>query len=74
MFHRVTHSKSSGGKKNWGIKPNPIKGDNKNMRIIKKEERDKKARFSLFEIDLKDGIDVSYPEIQLMKNKKKNKE
>ena len=73
VFHRVTHSKTSGGKKNWSIKPNPIKGEDKAMRIVKKEERDDKARFSLFEIDLKDGVDVSYPEIQLMKSKKKNK-
>ena len=73
VFHRVTHSKTSGGKKNWSIKPNPIKGEDKVMRIVKKEERDNKARFSLFEIDLKDGVDVSYPEIQLMKSKKKNK-
>ena len=74
VFHRVTHSKTSGGKKNWTIKPNPIKGDRSDMHIVKKEERDKKARFSLFEIELKDGIDVSYPEIQLMKDKKKNKD
>ena len=49
------------------------------MRIVKKEERDKKARFSLFEIELKDGIDVSYPEIKLMSEllsdeEEKNKE
>ena len=43
------------------------------MRIVRKEERDKRARFSLFEIDLKDGVDVSYPDIQLMKSKNKNK-
>ena len=43
------------------------------MHIVKKEERDQKARFSMFEIELKDGIDVSYPKIQIMKNKKKNK-
>ena len=73
VFHRVTHSKTSGGRKNWEIKPNPLKGDKKPMHIVKKEERDQKARFSMFEIELKDGIDVSYPEIQIMKNKKKNK-
>ena len=44
------------------------------MHILKKEERDQKARFSMFEIELKDGVDVSYPEIQLVKNKKKNKD
>ena len=76
VFHRVTHSKTSGGKKNWTINKNPIKGDNKPMNIVKKEERDKKARFSLFEIELKDAVDVSYPDIKLtseLLKKKKNK-
>ena len=76
VFHRVTHSKTSGGKKNWEKIPNPIKNDNMPMNIVKKEERDKKARFSLFEIELKNGIDVSYPEIKLtseLLRKKKNK-
>lgn len=76
VFHRVTHSKTSGGKKNWEKKPNPIKGDNRPMNIVKKEERDKKSRFSLFEIELKDGADVSYPDIELVSEllkKKKNK-
>ena len=76
VFHRVTHSKTSGGRKNWKIKNNPIKGDNKPMHIVKKEERDEKARFSLFEIELKNGVDVSYPNIKLTSDylrKKKNK-
>ena len=81
VFHRITHSTTSGGKKNWKINPNPIKGDKKPMNIVKKEERDKKARFSLFEIELKNGIDVSFPNIKLTKDlpkkdkmqKKKNK-
>lgn len=69
VFHRVTHSKTSGGKKNWEKKYNPIKGDNRPMRIVKKQEKDSKARFSCFEIDLKDGSDISYPEIKVIKNK-----
>ena len=76
VFHRVTHSKTSGGRKNWRIKKNPIKGDNKSMNIVKKEERDKKSRFSMFEIELKNGVDVSYPDIKLTREllkKKKNK-
>lgn len=76
VFHRVTHSKTSGGKKNWKKEPNPLKGDNQPMNIVKKEERDKKQRFSLFEIELKNGIDVSYPEIRLTSEilkEKKNK-
>ena len=28
------------------------------------ERRDLKGRFSLFEIELKDGVDVSYPDIK----------
>ena len=57
--------------------PNPIKGDNRPMNIVKKEERDKRTRFSLFEIELKNGIDVSHPEIKLtseLLKKKKNKD
>ena len=64
VFHRVTHSKTSGGRKNWKIKPNPIKGHNEPLYIVKQEKRDLKGRFSLFEIELKDGIDVSYPDIK----------
>lgn len=67
VFHRVTHSKTSGGKKNWNIQSNPIKGDYKPMRIVKRQEVDKKARFSCYEIDLKDGVDVSYPHIKVVK-------
>lgn len=66
LFHRVTHSKTSGGKKNWKMKRNPIKGDNRPINIVKRKEKDKKTRFSLFEIDLKDGIDISYPEIKVI--------
>lgn len=66
LFHRVTHSKNSGGKKNWKMKRNPIKGDNRPINIVKRQEKDKKSRFSLFEIDLKDGIDISYPEIKVI--------
>ena len=64
VFHRVTHSKTSGGKKNWKIKPNPIKEHNETLYIVKQEKRDLKGRFSLFEIELKDGVDVSYPDIK----------
>lgn len=77
VFHRVTHSKTSGGKKNWKKKRNPIKGDSKPLNIVKKEERDRKGRFSLFEIELKNGVDISYPDIKLTRKfsmKKKNKD
>ena len=64
VFHRVTHSKTSGGRKNWKIENNPIKGHKEPMYIVKQEKRDIKGRFSLFEIELKNGIDVSYPNIK----------
>ena len=64
VFHRVTHSATSGGKKNWK-KENPLKsGGNRPMYIVKKEERDKKSRFSPFRLDVKEGADISYPEIK----------
>lgn len=64
VFHRVTHSKTSGGRKNWKIENNPIKGHKEPMYIVKQEKRDMKGRFSLFEIELKNGVDVSYPSIK----------
>ena len=64
VFHRVTHSKTSGGKKTWN-KPNPIDdNDRRPIHIVKRQENDDKARFSLFEIELKPGVDISYPEIK----------
>ena len=64
VFHRVTHSKTSGSKKNWKINNNPILNHKDPMYIVKQEQKDKKSRFSVFEIELKNGIDVSYPEIK----------
>ena len=64
IFHRVTHSKTSGGKKNWK-KKNPLKtGGDKPTYIVKKEEKDKKTNFSPFKLELKPHVDVSYPEIK----------
>ena len=64
IFHRVTHSKTSGNKTNWKIQNNPIKGHFEPMYIVKQEQKDAKSRFSVFEIDLKNGVDVSFPEIK----------
>ena len=65
VFHRVTHSKTSGGKKNWEKKPSPLKGsDNRPMYIVKKEQRDDKKKFSSFELELKYNINVGYPDIK----------
>lgn len=64
VFHRVTHSKTSGGKKNWE-KENPLVGDDsETMYIVKQEQKDEKKRFSLFPLETKRGVDVSYPDIK----------
>ncbi len=64
LFHRVTHSETSGGKRNWK-KKNPLtKGGNKFTYIVKREERDNKKRFSIFELETKPGVDITYPEIK----------
>ena len=34
------------------------------MYIVKQEQKDIKSRFSVFEIELKNDIDVSFPEIK----------
>ena len=63
-FHRTTHSKTSGGRDNWP-KENPINdGDERTMYIVKKEQHDRKGRFSLFCCEIKNGMDISYPEIK----------
>ena len=65
IFHRVTHSKTSGGKKNWQIQPNPINNsDDRPMFIVKKEQHDKKTKFSIFQLELKKGANIDYPEIK----------
>lgn len=64
FFHRTTHSKTSGGRNNWA-KENPLNdGDERKMYIVKKEQHDKKGRFSLFECEIKRGVNISYPEIK----------
>ena len=64
VFHRVTHSKTSGGKKNWE-KENPlVAGGNRAMYIVKHEEKDLKSKFSKFPLAVKDYVDITYPEIK----------
>ena len=43
VFHRVTHSKTSGGKINWEKKNNPIFGDDRPMMIVKKKKKTTKV-------------------------------
>ena len=77
IFHKVTHSKTSGGRKNWRITPNPLINSDKPMHIVKKEEKDDKSRFSLFELETKEWVDFTYPQIkrasEIKKPKKQNK-
>ena len=58
VFHRITHSKTSGGRNNIKIDNPLIKGGEQATYIVKRAEKDKKGRFSLFELELKPGIDV----------------
>ena len=58
VFHRTTHSKKSGKRNNWE-KENPINdGDKRKMYIVKKEQKDNKGRFSLFELEIKPDVDI----------------
>ena len=51
IFHRVTESKKSGGRKNWKIKGlNPIEGYTCDCYIVKREEKKPKSRFSKFKL------------------------
>lgn len=64
VFHRVTHSKTSGGRKNWKKKNSLIKGGEGPMYIVKQELRDKKNRFSPYQLSVKPNADISYPDIK----------
>lgn len=58
VFHRITHSKTSGGRNNLKIDNPLLKGGDSITYIVKRKERDKKGRFSLFELELKPNVDV----------------
>ena len=58
VFHRLTHSKTSGHRNNIKIDNPLVKGGDKATYIVKREEKDNKGRFSLFELEVKPGIDV----------------
>ena len=64
VFHKVTHSKTSGGKKNWKKKNPLVWGGDEPIYIVKKEQRDKKNRFSPFKMELKRGMNASFPDIK----------
>lgn len=58
VFHRVTHSKTSGGRNNIKIDNPLVNGGDQATYVVKRVEKDKKGRFSLFELELKPGVDV----------------
>ena len=58
VFHRMTHSKSSGHRNNIKIENPLFKGGDKATYLVKREEKDNKGRFSLFELEIKPGIDI----------------
>ncbi len=64
LFHRVTHSKTSGGKNNWKKKNPLVRGGEGPMYIVKQEQKDKKSNFSQFKLETKLGFDISYPDIK----------
>lgn len=69
MFHRMTKSKTSGGKNNWKIEPNPIKDCYFTFCMIKKEETANKRKFSKEKVKIKKGRDASFPGIKRAKKK-----
>lgn len=55
IFHRVTSSKSSGGRNNFVIIPNPLYSGRNVMYIVKRKQKDKKNRFSKFILKMVPG-------------------
>ena len=64
IFHRMTKSKASGGRKNWKINVNPIENCYFTCYIVKKEQKDDKKRFSKGKLKIKKGVDASFPWIK----------
>ena len=61
VFHRMTKSKTSGGKNNWKIEPNPIKDCYFTCYMVKREQKADKGRFSPFKLKPKKGVDLRFP-------------
>lgn len=65
LFHRVTKSKSSGGRLNWKVPgENPIEGYICDCYIVKREEKRPKSKFSKFRIKTKRHVNIEYPWIK----------
>lgn len=60
-FHRVTSSKTSGGRNNYKIVPNPLYSGRDTMYIVKRIQKDNVNRFSKYKLDVKRGVNVDYP-------------
>ena len=61
LFHRVTSSKTSGGRKNYKIVPNPLYSGKNEMYIVKRLQKDDVNRFSKYKLDVRKGIKIDYP-------------
>ena len=59
VFHRMTHSKTSGRRSNIMIDNPLVNGGDIPTYIVKRQEKDNKGRFSLFELEIKPGVDVN---------------
>ena len=64
VFHRMTKSKTSGGRDNWKLNVNPLKHCYFTCYIVKKEEIANKGRFSKEKLKVKKGVDLSMPWIK----------
>ena len=64
VFHRMTHSKTSGGRTNMPFDNPLLRGGDGKIYIVKKEQKDKKSKFSAFELELKPNVSITFPEIK----------
>ena len=60
----MTHSKTSGGRNNLPFDNPLLRGGNEKIYIVKKEQKDKKTKFSAFKLELKPNVNIDYPEIK----------
>ena len=69
VFHRMTESRSSGGRNNWKMKVNPVENCYFTCYMVRREQKADKARFSKQKLRTKKGVDISYPWIKRAKKK-----
>ena len=69
IFHRMTKSKTSGGKKNWKLQDNPLKDCYFTCYMVKQEEKASKRRFSREKLKVKKGVDPALPWIKRVNKK-----